>query len=349
MPAVQAARESARNNSCKNNIKQLSLALVNMDTNQNRLPGYVNALVDPNHKDIGRRASWAVMIFPYMEEQSLWDRWSKEFTQPPPAPSLSGLICPTNPPDLPGQPWLRYVVNAGWASSDPHKFSPPAAIAPVDPNHEYLADGVFFDVARNTNILAVLTAIDDRESQPEPVSTIRYVQTWDGTSKTLMVSESVHTWYYAYDADGNTAEYEYGPRPDKDNAPNEDCRHNFGFVWSNSGARVQTINGDNNYDAIAPLNPPANMVYYASAPGNCGGVSTDIVTSCWESYGYPSSRHSGGVNVSFCDGHIIFLRESIDPRIYAQLMTSNRTKSKYWDPKSGLPDKKLPQPAGDEL
>ena len=43
LPAVQSSRESARNNTCKNNLKQISLALLNYDTNLRRLPGYINA------------------------------------------------------------------------------------------------------------------------------------------------------------------------------------------------------------------------------------------------------------------------------------------------------------------
>ena len=64
LPAVQSARETARNNTCKNNIKQLSTALMNMDASQRKLPGYVNAVYSPNTPSVGRRASWVVMAFP---------------------------------------------------------------------------------------------------------------------------------------------------------------------------------------------------------------------------------------------------------------------------------------------
>jgi prepilin-type processing-associated H-X9-DG protein len=35
----------------------------------------------------------------------------------------------------------------------------------------------------------------------------------------------------------------------------------------------------------------------------------------------PSSFHSGGVNVAFCDSRVTFLREDIDYSVYGQLMT----------------------------
>jgi len=40
-------------------------------------------------------------------------------------------------------------------------------------------------------------------------------------------------------------------------------------------------------------------------------------------YARPSSQHTGGVNVVFCDGHGQFLTDSIDYTVYQQLMTSD--------------------------
>jgi prepilin-type processing-associated H-X9-DG protein len=37
----------------------------------------------------------------------------------------------------------------------------------------------------------------------------------------------------------------------------------------------------------------------------------------------PSSNHAGGVNGLFADGHFQFIAESIDYRVYRQLMTTN--------------------------
>ena len=348
LPAVQAARGSARNNTCKNNLKQLSIALANFDTTKGKLPGYINALANPNDRTVGRRASWVVMIFPFMEEPALWDEWSQRFDRVPSSPSIDGLICPSDPPEIQGQPWLSYVVNVGWAYSDPHRSSPPAAILPAEIQQEYAGDGVFFDSSQNAGILVHAPLnLDARDVDPRHFpalsSSISYVQANDGTSKTLMVSENVHAWYWAYDADPLTPGYEFGALPGKDNSPIEDVKHIFGFVWSNSGALIERINGDNDYDKISPLLPPLSMVHYAAASPWDG--PHDVVTSMWESYAYPSSRHPGGVNAAFCDGHIVFIDDQIEPRVYAMLMTSNRHKSKYWDKASGAADRKLPQPS----
>src|SRR5690349_16251393 len=77
LPAVQAAREAARRNTCQNNLKQLSLACMSMDTALKKLPGYSNELYNPNGTKSGnpphytatyaRRCTWVVRLFPYME------------------------------------------------------------------------------------------------------------------------------------------------------------------------------------------------------------------------------------------------------------------------------------------
>src|SRR3954465_490437 len=54
LPAVQSARETARGNTGRNNLKQLTLALTQLDASLNRLPGYANEIFDPNGKKDGK-------------------------------------------------------------------------------------------------------------------------------------------------------------------------------------------------------------------------------------------------------------------------------------------------------
>ena len=53
LPAVQAARETARGNTCRNNLKQLMTALTLMDVQQKKLPGYINEVSDPASDIVG--------------------------------------------------------------------------------------------------------------------------------------------------------------------------------------------------------------------------------------------------------------------------------------------------------
>ena len=154
LPAVQAARETARGNTCRNNMKQLQLALTNMDSQVKRLPGYVEEIYNPNGpKDSGglmplsyaRRASWVVKIFPYMEEGPLSDIWTTTFGSNPRAPSIAALNCPSNVSENPDFPNLAYVGNAGWAFSDNGTYGRNAG----PDKSEHGANGIFFDNNKN--------------------------------------------------------------------------------------------------------------------------------------------------------------------------------------------------------
>ena len=62
-------------------------------------------------------------------------------------------------------------------------------------------------------------------------------------------------------------------------------------------------------------------------PGASGVPSTNVINQISRPYRYPSSNHPGGCNVVFADAHTAFLQESIQPKVYCQLMTSNSAAS----------------------
>ena len=51
---------------------------------------------------------------------------------------------------------------------------------------------------------------DDREDNPEIRTSMNYISSGDGLSKTMLLSESVATWFYAYDGLPGTPEFEPG-------------------------------------------------------------------------------------------------------------------------------------------
>jgi prepilin-type N-terminal cleavage/methylation domain-containing protein len=66
LPAVQAARESARRTQCANNLKQMGLGIQNMhDARKYVLPSRV----------ANDYVTWAVLLLPYIEEDNFYEQW----------------------------------------------------------------------------------------------------------------------------------------------------------------------------------------------------------------------------------------------------------------------------------
>ncbi len=90
---------------------------------------------------------------------------------------------------------------------------------------EFAANGVFFDMNKNPNI----GPPDGREEQP--AIQMSMTQIVDGTTKTLMLSENLHTFYWTYGApttDGHNNDW----------ARFKDGKLLFGFVWKKGRLRA---------------------------------------------------------------------------------------------------------------
>ncbi|TWT99921.1 hypothetical protein Pla108_08650 [Botrimarina colliarenosi] len=333
LPAVQSAREAARNNTCKNNIKQLVTAMTNYDTTQSELPGLINEIGNQGSSkaangelSVGRRASWVVMLFPYMENGPLWDRWTQSWNNSAPitqiaaidasfTPEIASMQCPSDPAETVGEPTTSYVGNAGWAFGDPSR--------PTGTLLEYAADGVFFDLNKKATGIPTtgwLNAVDNREGTPTLQMSLAYISSGDGTSKTMMISENLNAVNYTYSANDNSI---------------PDAKQHFGFVWhrelpTSSGYpdNVYRINGGRDQSVATPT------------------TMVDVN----ESLAYPSSNHPGGVNIAFCDGSVRYINERVTSRVYAQSMTTKYKRSNYYDVDDNrTPDRNLPQPSESDL
>ena len=71
LPAINAAREAARRNGCLNQVRQISLALVNYEARYNSFPPAYT--VDENGKPM---TSWRVLILPELGYQSLYNQYN---------------------------------------------------------------------------------------------------------------------------------------------------------------------------------------------------------------------------------------------------------------------------------
>ena len=74
LPAVQQAREAARRTQCRNNLKQVGLALHNYhDTYLVLPPGYISRF-DNAGNDLGPGWGWAAMLLPQLDQSPLYNQ-----------------------------------------------------------------------------------------------------------------------------------------------------------------------------------------------------------------------------------------------------------------------------------
>jgi len=266
LPAVQAARETARRAQCMNNQKQFSFALLKYEGRRGHFPGYRNYI---NNDASGNPviASWVVMVFPDVEQNQLAQMWKDPQVAAADKPVIEWelVTCPSDPrgvPSNPQRPHLAYVANCGvpdGARSSSRQIEDPAA-------------GIFHN--HDTRPLA------DGGVGPNPIEvSLDYISQHDGATYTLLLSENI-------DADSWT---------DLGEA-------NLGMLWD------PFWEPDIGAGGTIPTPPMINYDPEGDHPR-------------------PSSRHPGGVNAFFCDGHGTFLSETMDYLLYQHLMTPNGHKA----------------------
>jgi len=335
LPAVQAAREAARSNTCRNNLKQLQTALATRESSLKEFPGYINKLgISGATQDKQNRASWVVMTFPYIDQQPLWDRWTQGFSNNGDDfyfNEIEILSCPSDPPVVPGAPNLSYVANAGYIGREAGS-SNPVLMTPPNPPQENVANGVFFDrtrVLQNTyKSSAGPPDFRDTPPVPEVVMTIAYLQAkGDGTTKTMMLTENMNAVRWGY----NTAERMSTP----------DRKFHFGFCWEQPQAIADAL-GQGTSNPNPKLDIQARRIN-----GQKEAFDADDFSGMTPNDGFPSSNHPGGINVSFVGGQTVFVSDQIDNLVYAQLMTSNHKRSDLMDAAGTRFEKDLDQPGDD--
>ncbi len=108
LPAVQQAREAARRSQCKNNLKQLGLALHNFESTFKKFPtGQRGSSV--------AYANWKVQLFPYMDQAPVYNQLNMDDVYNPVV--LRNLVmpvlkCPSAVvPDLQPDSWVTWWTN----------------------------------------------------------------------------------------------------------------------------------------------------------------------------------------------------------------------------------------------
>jgi prepilin-type N-terminal cleavage/methylation domain-containing protein len=86
LPAVQAARETARRSQCSNNLKQLALGVHNFESARKHFPpaGRGYSWCGPHAANAGDpvviNSNGMVDMLPYLEQQAVYDRFNRKET-----------------------------------------------------------------------------------------------------------------------------------------------------------------------------------------------------------------------------------------------------------------------------
>jgi prepilin-type N-terminal cleavage/methylation domain-containing protein/prepilin-type processing-associated H-X9-DG protein len=287
LPAIQAAREAARRSQCKNNLKQLGLAVLNYESSKKHLPPSVE--INLNTMTGANNGAWGVHghILGYLEEQSVRGlvdinkAWDLQM-------AISGLrigaySCPSDGPaaevrDPGGGKALLYATTYGFNMGTWFVY---------DPETNAGGDGVFF-----------------------PNSNLRLAKVSDGTSKTLMVGE-VKAWTH-YTRNGG---------PSTTTIPNTaDEAASIvasGGEYKNTG-HTEWPDGRVHHTGFTATMTPNTFVKYVK-----GTETLDADFNSWQegkewpagkpTYAIITSRsyHAGGVNVAMVDGSVQTVNDDI--------------------------------------
>jgi prepilin-type N-terminal cleavage/methylation domain-containing protein len=183
LPAIQAARESARRTQCTNNLKQIGIALQNYyhDTYLRFPPVAVfgkfggPGLQPPTVPAPAYHHTWCLMILPFMEQQSLYDSVDKmlrAWDQPIRSTVVPSLLCPSDDGFGEDPSRTHGIAVTHYVASEGYHWWPGAAV----PNYSFAPGADFQGVFAG--------------GQSTKMSSIT-----DGTSTTIVVAESNSTGY----------------------------------------------------------------------------------------------------------------------------------------------------------
>ena len=303
LPAVQQAREAARRTQCKNNLKQIGVALhnyhdvhsmfpqgkvVDRSVRYSGCPGWVN----------GSGFSWRVLILPMIEQSSLYQQNTES--------AMGIYTC---------GPWAAGAANRLVLL----RTTLPAYLCPSDAT-------AFVGSERPTNYPGVgggaKNSHGDRDSPAvQGILTFRGARMRDivdGTSNTAMVGE-IHRGALFN-------RYSGGPS----NITGQRCKWwaaESGFCAADTWFPPNAANPTkgNNKGMTAPQNGAANDLGCLSGQGPCADQVSWVDDVAPDEPGARglSSAHTGGAQVLLGDGSVRFVSDSIDITTWRGVGTMN--------------------------
>ncbi len=300
LPAVQKIREAANRMKCTNNMKQLGLAMQNYHDTNSYFPASSwtkpGVAVNPGNPS-GTLHSWRAFTLDYIEQGNVGKLYDVNLNWYDPAnraailTQLNTYICPSTPGRTP-------FLGTKFGQT----FSSPCGPTDYDTMNTFKPGqyGGVFNLGR-------VGTTDEINSVmfKDQVSTI--AQITDGTSNTGMI-------------------WECSARPDiwlngKKVGP---ALNDQGFSWADSdGPFSVDMTNPNATPADYAGNVPNSNVFWKKNdfnPANLAKFSAGMNAS---NDNEVFSFHTGGSNCCFADGHVAFLKASIDAKTFASIVTAH--------------------------
>jgi len=285
LPAVQQAREAARRSACKNNMKQMGLALHNYHDTHGVFPfGGLRRATSHSNTDRNQEAApgWGMMILPFIEQPAVYDSissWTDNF-----AYGFDHNMADANAPLGARAPLSVFMCPSDiMADTNPIRTDPnPADQNQTDPptSRQFEFGKSNYAGVSGSNTTSQFSTSSNGVFFEN--SKIMFRDITDGTSNTFLVGER----------DGSDGKAN-SPR----RAANWAGNYNASWFDQNMGVCV----GSDVSGGRWMLNTP-----------DVTGTEEDA----WESFG---SLHKGGAHFVLADGAVRFISENIDGRTYENL------------------------------
>jgi prepilin-type N-terminal cleavage/methylation domain-containing protein/prepilin-type processing-associated H-X9-DG protein len=296
LPAVQAAREAARRIQCTNNLKQIGLALQNYHAPWNAFPvGFLYAYqgVLPNSSPLQYRWSVLAQVSPFLEQVNLFNALNFDFPlahQPTQPGALFWPYFPANTTVMATQVALFLCPSDG--APAPAVGSGPTNYAFCSGDGSNGGDATGADGAFILGFPQSIASLTDGSSQTSAASEqlLGIAGPYSQTTPTPVPSP----WYRAM------ARVVAAPLTDPGCA-------SAGNGWLlNKGSSWW----DGNYQ---------NALYNHYLLPNAGWPDCIV----YHNPGWKAARsfHPGGVNALYCDGHVVFAKDTVNLGIWRAIAT----------------------------
>jgi len=309
LPAVQQAREAARRTQCKNNLKQMGLAVHNFEGTYKYIHGAMRDIVPAEYptspaNPYGQFATFGTLfhILPYLEQTAIYDMFDKRrsyidpINMPPNYGTLNpqamqsvitAYLCPSTPGSPPSD-YGPYFASVGLPLGP--MVTPRTDYVPIRGLHSSLAGCAGLPVASTNNGFL----------QPSNTQTnwkIKFSDVIDGLSNTILFGELAakqKLYYRGKPTGANT--------------------FTASTTFAGAGLVLNSYYGDHNIARQIRGYSGANLnnIY---EPG-CSSINVVNENGLY-------SFHTGGAQVCMGDGSVKFISENMSSQILAAIITKD--------------------------